>query len=50
MSEVMSEVSDKVFLQWLIDRLVHHYGENPNVDFVHRLREIMERASSVVMD
>lgn len=28
------------FLEWVADRLVHVYGESPNVDFVHRLREI----------
>lgn len=27
------------FLDWVADRLVHKYGENPNVDFVLSLRE-----------
>lgn len=31
---------DSQFLNWLADRLVHVYGESPNVDFVHKLREI----------
>jgi hypothetical protein len=31
---------DNDFLNWLADRLVHVYGESPNVDFVHKLREI----------
>lgn len=31
---------DNEFLNWLADRLVHVYGESPNVDFVHKLREI----------
>lgn len=32
----------KEFLLWLIERLIHVYGENPNVDFIHRLKEIAE--------
>jgi hypothetical protein len=35
---------DKEFLNWLADRLVHVYGENPNVDFVHKLRAIAKNA------
>lgn len=31
---------DNEFLNWLADRLVHVYGESPNVDFVHKLRAI----------
>jgi hypothetical protein len=34
------KMTDKVFLLWLRDRLVHVYNENPNVDFVARLEEI----------
>ena len=33
-------MKDKEFLEWLIDRLVHVYGESPNVDFIHRLRSM----------
>jgi len=33
---------DKEFLQWLYDRLVNVYGENPNVDFVIKLRKIIK--------
>lgn len=28
------------FLEWVADRLTHVHGDNPNADFVHRLREI----------
>ena len=28
------------FLNWIADRLVHVYKENPNTDFVSRLRKI----------
>jgi len=35
-------VSDKEFLAWLLARLVNVYGESENVDFVHRLRRIVE--------
>jgi len=35
-------VSDKEFLIWLRDRLIHIYGESPNVDFVLRLNAIID--------
>jgi hypothetical protein len=39
--EVVADLNkDAAFLDWLADRLVHVYGESPNVDFVLRLREI----------
>jgi hypothetical protein len=31
------------FLNWVADRLVHVYGESPNVDFVLKLRQIADR-------
>jgi hypothetical protein len=34
--------NDREFLNWVADRLVHVYGESPNVDFVRKLREIAE--------
>lgn len=33
-------MKDREFLIWLKDRLVHVYGESPNVDFVHKLDKI----------
>jgi hypothetical protein len=33
---------DRVFLTWVADRLVHVYGENECVDFVHKLRAIAQ--------
>lgn len=36
-------MTDREFLLWLVDRLVHVYGESPSVDFVHRLRSIAAR-------
>mgnify|MGYP001608782724 CR=1 FL=1 len=33
-------MKDGEFLHWIADRLVHVYGESPNVDFVQRLRAI----------
>jgi hypothetical protein len=38
----MSEVSDKEFLTWIAARLINVYNESPNVDFVLRLKEIIE--------
>jgi hypothetical protein len=29
-------------LQWLHDRIINVYGENKNVDFLHKFREIIE--------
>lgn len=36
--------SDKEHLQWIHDRLVHVYNENINVDFLIRLRKIIEES------
>lgn len=36
-------MSDKEFLEWLIDRLVHVYGESPYVDFIHKLNKIADK-------
>lgn len=36
-------LTDREFLTWLSERLVHVYDESPNVDFVHRLRRIADR-------
>ena len=33
-------MKDQEFLTWLVDRLVHTYGESPNVDFVQKLKAI----------
>jgi len=35
-------MEDKEFLMWLYQRLIHVYGESPNVDFVQRLLKIVE--------
>jgi len=34
-----SQINTPDFLDWMADRLVHVYGENPEVDFVKSLRE-----------
>ena len=36
-------MTDKEFLSWVADRLVHVYGESQSVDFVHKLRKISQR-------
>lgn len=33
-------MSDQQFLQWLHTRLVNIHDENPNSDYMHRLRAI----------
>ncbi len=35
-------MKDKEFLQWIHDRIIEVYGENKNIDFLHRLRKIIE--------
>jgi hypothetical protein len=34
-------MEDKEFLQWIHDRLIDVHGENPNFDYMHRLRTII---------
>jgi hypothetical protein len=34
-------MGDREFLAWIRDRLVHVYGESPNVDFIRRLDQII---------
>lgn len=36
-------MTDKEFLNWIIDRLIHVYGESPNVDFLLRLKKIADK-------
>ena len=49
-------MSDKDFLQWIHDRLIHVYGENLKVDYLHRLRKIInatadqEAANTILID
>lgn len=33
-------MTDREFLLWVADRLVQHYGDNPNTDFVSKLVSI----------
>lgn len=35
-------MTNKEFLQWIHDRLVHKHWENPDYDYMHRLRDIIE--------
>lgn len=37
------ELLDAEFLRWIVDRLINVYGESPNIDFVHRLKRIVDR-------
>jgi hypothetical protein len=34
-------MSDKDFLQWILSRLEHVHGENPNYDYMQKLRAII---------
>lgn len=33
-------MNDKEFLYWIITRLTNIFGDDPNADFIHRLRSI----------
>lgn len=37
---VMAQLPYGEFLSWIADRMVHIHGENPNFDYILRLREI----------
>jgi hypothetical protein len=39
---VMAQFSYGQFLNWIADRMQHVHGENPNYDYMHRLREIAD--------
>lgn len=35
-------MKDKLFLQWIHDRIIHVYGESKSVDYLHKLRAIIK--------
>ena len=35
-------MTDKDFLQWIHDRLEHVHGENPRLDYMEKLRCVIE--------
>jgi uncharacterized membrane protein len=37
--------TDKAHLQWIHDRIVNVYGENENVDFLIKMREIISNVN-----
>lgn len=43
-------MSDYEFLAWLYDRLTLVYHESPNMDFVQRLRKIVEGMAPEVIE
>ncbi len=38
-------MTDTEFLNWIYERLVHVHGESPNVDYMHRLKRIIDGKS-----
>lgn len=36
-------MNDKEFLNWIINRLTNLFGDDPNADFIHRLRNISNK-------
>lgn len=36
-------MTDKEFLNWIITRLTNMFGDDPNADFIHRLRNIANK-------
>jgi hypothetical protein len=37
-----SVMGDRKFLQWIHDRLRYVHHENPNVDYMHKLRAVIK--------
>jgi len=37
-------MKDSDFLTWIADRMVHHYSENEDFDYIHRLRKLAAEA------
>ena len=35
-------MNDKEFLKWIHERLIEVHGENRNVDYMHKLRSVIE--------
>ncbi len=42
--------TDKEHLQWIFDRLVNVHKENPNYDYMNRLKKIIETTRPVNVD
>lgn len=41
-NQVCSTMKDSDFLQWIYERMIYIHGENPNVDYMTRLKEIQK--------
>ena len=35
-------MTDKEFLSWIYDRMIYKYGENENMDYLHRFKRIID--------
>ena len=42
LGQTMENKNDKEFLQWIHNRMENVHGENPNFDYMHKLRSIIE--------
>lgn len=40
-------MTDKEFLNWIITRLTNLFGDDPNADFIHRLRNIANKSEEL---
>ena len=40
-------MTDKEFLQWIYERLVYVHKTNPNLDYMHRLKKIIETTEDI---
>jgi len=38
----MQDPTDKEFLQWIYDRIKHVYGEDSNMDYMRKLKSIID--------
>lgn len=39
-------MSDKEFLFWIYSRMIEIHGENPNYDYMHKLRDLANKQSN----
>lgn len=41
--EIKKSTDDAIHLEWLFNRLVDKHGENPNYDYMHKLKNIINK-------
>lgn len=39
-------MTDKEFLTWIYERMIHVHGENPNVDYMLKFKDVLQGMSN----